>query len=211
MKNKGYWSNQLENKRYEYNLTPDSVVIDLGGYVGIWANTIANKFNCTVHSFEAVERYFSQINYNNVIAYQYAVTCETGTNYMHVCDEGSAIETLSEYKKQNDSDRSYQNNVRSHSNIPLEKINTIDINEILNKYNQVDLLKINIEGGEYDILERMCKTGTINKVQNLQIQFHNFVEDAQSKYDNTFSNLELTHTCNFDSMWRWSFWSLKTV
>ena len=103
---------------------------------------------------------------------------------MHVCDEGSAIEILSEHKKQNDLDSSYQSNIKSHSNIPLEKINTIDINEILDKYSQIDLLKINIEGGEYDILERMYKTGTINKVQNLQIQFHNFVEDAQSKYDN---------------------------
>lgn len=211
MKNKGNWNNQLENKRYEYNLTPDSIVIDLGGYVGIWANTIANKFNCTVHSFEAVERYFSQINYNNVIAHQYAVTCKTGVDYMHVCDEGSAIEVLSEHKKQNDLDSSYQSNIKSHSNIPLEKINTIDINEILDKYSQIDLLKINIEGGEYDILERMYKTGTINKVQNLQIQFHDFVEDAQSKYDNIVSNLELTHTCNFDSMWRWSFWDLKTT
>ena len=210
MKNKGNWNNTLELKRYDYpTLTPNSVVIDLGGYVGGWASRIADKFKCPVHSYEAVERYFSQINHENVIPYQYAVTCETGTDYMHVCDEGSAIETLSEYKKQNDRDASYQSNVRSHSNIPLEQINTIDINEILENYDQVDLLKINIEGGEYAILERMCETGTINKVQNLQIQFHNFVEDAQSKYDNIVSNLKLTHTCDFDSMWRWSFWSLK--
>ena len=180
-----------------------------GGYVGGWAKQIANKFNCNVHSYEAVERYFSKINHEKVIAYQYAVTCETGIDYMHVCDEGSATEALSEYKKVNDNDRGYQSNIISHSNIPLEKVNTIDINEVLNEYDTVDLLKINIEGGEYDILNRMCETGTINKVQNLQIQFHNFVENAQSKYDNIISNLELTHTCDFDSMWRWSFWSIK--
>lgn len=209
MKPKGNWNSQLENKRYQYNLSKNSIVIDLGGYIGLWAKEISNRFNCTVHSYEAVERYFSKINYPNVIPYKYAVTCNTGIDYMHVCDEGSAIESLSEYKKQNDLDTSYQSNVKSHSNIPLEQINTIDINEILNKYSQIDLLKINIEGGEYDILNRMCESGTINKVQNLQIQFHNFVDDAQVKYDNVVNNLKLTHICDFDSMWRWSFWSIK--
>lgn len=209
MKNKGHWNNQLENKRYEYNLTPDSIVIDLGGYTGGFASGIANKFKCSVHSYEAVERYFSQINHKNVIPYQYAVTCETGTDYMHVCDEGSTTEALSSYKKQNDRDVSYQRDISRHSSIPLEQVNTIDINEILENYDQVDLLKINIEGGEYAILERMCETGTINKIQNLQVQFHNFIEDAQNRYDSICSSLELTHNCDFDSMWRWSFWSRK--
>ena len=209
MKNKGTWNNQLENKRYEYNLDKNSVVIDLGAYTGNWAKQIANKFNCTVHSYEAVERYFSQIQHKNVIPYKYAITCKTGVDYMHVCDEGSAIEALSEYKKQNDTDSHYQANILSHSNIPLEAVNTIDINELLNDYSYVDLLKINIEGGEYDILEKMCETKTINKVHNIQIQFHNFVDNAQSRYDNIVNNLKNTHTCIFDSMWRWSFWEIK--
>lgn len=205
----GIWSSQLEQKRYQYNLTPDSTVIDLGGYKGLWAKDIVNKFDCTVHSYEAVERYFNQINHKNVNPYKLAVTCKTGTDYIHVCDEGSAVGSLADDKKKNDSDSSYQSNIQSHSNIPLEKINTIDINEILEEFDKVDLLKINIEGGEYDILSRMCSTGTINKVNNLQIQFHNFVDGAQDKYDNIVNNLTNTHVCNFDSMWRWSFWELK--
>ena len=55
----------------------------------------------------------------------------------------------------------------------------------------------------------MCETKTISKVKNLQIQFHNFVEDAQDKYDDIVNKLQDTHVCDFDSMWRWSFWSLK--
>lgn len=209
MEKVGNWNSQLENKRYQYNLTPDSVVIDVGGYVGLWAKDISNRFNCIVHSYEAVERYFSQINHSNVVPYQYAVTCKTGIDWIHVCDEGSAVGSLAEFKKKNDKDNSYQNNIKSHANIPLEKINTIDINEILEKFNKVDLLKINIEGGEYDILERMCSTGTINKINNIQIQFHNFVENAQNKYDKVVNELQDTHVCEFNSMWRWSFWTKK--
>ena len=55
----------------------------------------------------------------------------------------------------------------------------------------------------------MCNTNTINNVQRLQVQFHNFVEDAQAKYDDIVTKLQETHTCNFDSMWRWSFWTKK--
>ena len=206
----GNWNARLEDKRYQYNLKSDSVVIDLGAYVGLWARDIVNKFNCKVHSYEAVERYFSQIDYDNVIPYQSAVTCKTGTDYIHVCDEGSTIESLAEFKKKNDLDSGYQSNVKSHADIPLEKIDTTDINEILAKFDKIDLLKINIEGGEYDILSRMCSTGTISKVKNLQIQFHNFVEDAQNKYDNITTELKKTHACDFDSRWRWSFWSEKS-
>lgn len=203
----GIWNSQLENKRYQYNLNSSSTVIDLGGYVGLWARDIANKFNCTVYSYEAVERYFNQINHPGVKPYQAAVTCKTGTDYIHVCDEGSAVGTLAEDKKKNDRDISYQNNVKSHSGIPLEKIKTVDINEVLKDFDKVDLLKINIEGGEYDILPRMCRTGTINKVENLQIQFHNFVEGAEDKYNSIVNELQNTHSCDFNSMWRWSFWS----
>lgn len=209
MEKVGNWNSELEKKRYQYNLNTHSVVLDLGGYIGLWAKDIATQFGCIVHSYEAVERYFSKINYTNVIPHQYAVTCKTGTDYIHICDEGSAVGLLAEFKKKNDSDSSYQNNIKRHADIPLEKINTIDINEVLDEFDSIDLLKINIEGGEYDILNRMCDTGTINKVDNLQIQFHNFVENAQIKYDTIVDKMQKTHNCEFNSMWRWSFWSKK--
>jgi FkbM family methyltransferase len=207
MKPVGYWDDSLEEKRYHYDLNGDSIVLDFGAYTGIWARELADRFGCKVHSYEAIDRYFKQINWNNVIPYQYAVTCETGKEYFHVCDEGSTSEVLCELKMKNDLDATYQGNVLKHRDVPLEEINTIDVNEVLEKFESVDLLKINIEGGEYDILLRMCNTETIGKVKNLQIQFHNFVEDAQQKYDDITIKLKDTHNCDFDSMWRWSFWS----
>lgn len=36
----------------------------------------------------------------------------------------------------------------------------------------IGLMKINIEGGEYELLERMIELGIINKVKDIQIQFH---------------------------------------
>ena len=37
---------------------------------------------------------------------------------------------------------------------------------------RVDLLKLDIEGAEYSIIERLCALGTISRVQNLVAEFH---------------------------------------
>ena len=49
MKPVGNWNSNLENKRYEYNLNSESIVLDLGGYIGLWAKGIVDKFDCKVH------------------------------------------------------------------------------------------------------------------------------------------------------------------
>lgn len=205
----GNWNNHYEQKRYDYNLNSSSIVLDFGAYTGQWAKNIINKFNCKVYCYEAVKEYYNNINHKNIISYNCAITCKDGFDYIHICDEGSSMEELSEYKKKNDLDVSYQNNIIKFSNIPLERVETKDVNSVLNEFQTIDLLKINIEGAEYDILNRMCITNTISKIQNIQIQFHNFVDEAQYKYDNTVKLLQKTHKCDFNSMWRWSFWSKK--
>ena len=40
------------------------------------------------------------------------------------------------------------------------------------KITEIDLLKINIEGGEYDVIPRLLDTKMINKIKYIQIQFH---------------------------------------
>ncbi len=38
--------------------------------------------------------------------------------------------------------------------------------------NEVDLLKIDIEGAEFDVLDRLLSSGTINTIRNLAVEFH---------------------------------------
>ena len=40
---------------------------------------------------------------------------------------------------------------------------------------KIDLLKINIEGGEYEVLENLIENDLIKNIDNIQIQFHDFV------------------------------------
>ena len=43
------------------------------------------------------------------------------------------------------------------------------------------LMKINIEGGEYDLLEELLDENMIKQIVNLQVQFHDFVERSDER------------------------------
>ena len=61
MRQAGHWDNQKEEIRYQYdNLDKNSIVIDLGAYVGLWAQRINDKFGSIVHAYEAVEEFYDR-------------------------------------------------------------------------------------------------------------------------------------------------------
>jgi len=98
------------------------------------------------------------------------------------------------------------------SSTDVEKIRIVDIHEWLveNSIEEIALIKINIEGGEYELLDRMIETGTLPRIANLQIQFHNFTEDARSRMENIQRELGKTHHPTYQYEFVWENWSRKT-
>ena len=47
--------------RLQYDLKPESLVFDVGGYRGEWAREIASRYNCHIHIFEPVDEYCREI------------------------------------------------------------------------------------------------------------------------------------------------------
>src|ERR671925_1294606 len=47
--------------RLEYDLNPDSLVLDVGGYEGQWASDIFGRYACHIHIFEPVPIYAEEI------------------------------------------------------------------------------------------------------------------------------------------------------
>jgi FkbM family methyltransferase len=137
------------------------------------------------------------------------VSTLNGKTHIHVCDEGSAIGNYAEQKKKNDKNSSYQSNVAKFAHEPPEEIVVRDVVQILNEYDHVDLLKINIEGIEYEILPRIISSGHINKIKHLQIQFHDFVNNGEFLHEHITTELKKSHNLVFESMWNWSFFTKK--
>ena len=68
---------------------------------------------------------------------------------------------------------------------------------------------MNIEGSEYELLEEIIESGNILKITHLQIQFHNFVENATEQRKNIRNKLKKTHTNIFNFPFIWERWDIK--
>jgi hypothetical protein len=58
---KWFEDNGDNTHRINYNLNQDSIVFDLGGYIGEWSDKIQRKYDSKVYIFEPVFKYFSEL------------------------------------------------------------------------------------------------------------------------------------------------------
>jgi hypothetical protein len=84
----------------------------------------------------------------------------------------------------------------------------IDIAEWINKNDiqSIDLMKINIEGGEYELLERLIDTKMISRIENIQIQFHNITNESHLRMEYIQKRLEETHISTYQYRFVWENW-----
>ena len=75
--------------------------------------------------------------------------------------------------------------------------------------NRVDLMKINIEGGEFPLLERMIEADLTDKVDCFLIQFHEWHPGAYSRRRKIRKALSRTHRLVWDYHFVWEKWQLK--
>ena len=99
----------------------------------------------------------------------------------------------------------------SEKNDSGEKIHFITLEKLMeiNNINKIDLMQINIEGGEYDILENWIESGLINKIRTLQIQFHHFegIVNPMERRKNIQKNLgNLGYNLKYKFDWVWECW-----
>lgn len=193
--------NFSEDLRYSYDLTPDSVVIDLGCYEGTFAAKIHEKYGCRVFAFEPVPEFFERCrdrfngHHPKVMVLNLAVGGESGEVEGRINGDESGL-----YADRGEPWKARMITMREALKLIGEQ--------------KVDLLKINTEGSEYALLEDMAREGILSKFKNLQTQWHSVVPDYQRRYDALQSRLALTHHLTFDHGhldhgWVWQSWRLN--
>ena len=75
-----------------------------------------------------------------------------------------------------------------------------------NKIQRIDLLKLNIEGGEYDLIEELIDTNWIININDIQVQFHDFVPNATKRLIKLREKLEITHYLTYEYEFVWENW-----
>jgi FkbM family methyltransferase len=186
-------------KRTDFDfLAPDSIVFDLGGYEGEWASNIYARYNCNVHVFEPVSIYA------DIIKKRFSKNDKIKVYALGLAESDSeATITIDKF-----SSRLTDNGASSKA---TEKIQLRSFNDFIREkgIEKIDLLKINIEGAEFNLLERLAQTGTLPKIKCLLIQFHDFAENAIARRKNIQESLSKTHTRLFDYEFVWECWMIK--
>jgi hypothetical protein len=74
---------------------------------------------------------------------------------------------------------------------------------------RIDLMKINIEGAEFDLLPAIIDSGLIKQINYIQIQFHNFVDGAVENRQLIRAALGRTHREMWNYDFVWESWELR--
>lgn len=186
-----------ETLRLDYNLTKDSVVFDLGGYEGKWTQKIYDKYRCNVFVFEPHELFFRTIvsrfeDVPEIEVFNFGLSKKNQTLPFVVSGASSSA---------------FIDNKGVETTIKLINISTF-LQE--KKINKIDLMKINIEGGEYELLEGILESNLASKIINIQVQFHDFIVPfAKKKMKKIQNNLSQTHKLTYAYDFVWENWVLK--
>lgn len=179
--------------RLDYDLRPDSIVLDVGGYEGQWASDIFGRYACEVHVFEPVPAFADQIRRRfaanpSIKVHPVALGDRTGTFTIDVRGDSSTLvgggtDTVEVVAAD-------------------EKLRELGLTEI-------DLVKLNIEGAEYDLLDHLLVNGWLPHIRHLQVQFHDFVPRAVERMNAIQTALEHTHQLMYRYEFVWESWERK--
>jgi FkbM family methyltransferase len=187
--------------RVNYNLNKNSLVLDIGGFEGNWSAEIYAKYSCEIIIFEPYPKYFNYIKKrfsNNerikIIPAGLGGASET-VNFFGGGDWSSTFDRIDT--------KEIADNIT-----PVEIIDAIEYLS-QNKIEHIDLIKINIEGGEYELLERIIDKPIIKSIGNIQVQFHNLGGDYKVRMNNIQKKLAQTHKLTYYFEFLWENWMLK--
>lgn len=192
-----YFDDGDERLRYEYDLNSDSLVLDLGGYKGQWASDIYSRYNSNVMVFEPVSAFANAIEKRfsrnpKIKVFRTALGAANRQQTISLLEDGSSIFRPGSVK---------------------ESVQVQDIAEFFGDHaiHEVDLMKVNIEGGEYELLPRLLQTKLVNRIKNIQVQFHNIARESASQMESICRGLAVTHRPTYQYRFVWENWVRHNV
>lgn len=191
-----FWRDGGNKLLYDMPVTTGDLVIDAGGYYGEWTTGMISRYGCRSQIFEPVPAFFKHcqtyfINNTLVQVNKAALGGSDRKTIFNLLDNGT-----SEYRDDN-------NALQIESDV-------IDIARIFAETGaRVACFKLNIEGGEYEVLERMLEANNIALCDSLLIQFHRQPVGYEARYKNIVAELHKTHIQSWCYEMVWEKWVRK--
>jgi FkbM family methyltransferase len=178
--------------RVEYDLNSESTVLDVGGFMGQWTSDIFSRYCAHVYVFEPLPQFADSIARRfkrnaRVQIYPFGLSDKSGVFNLYPDEDGTST---------------FQ---RSSEPVPAQFRAASEVFKECG-FEHVDLMKINIEGGEYSLLEHLMDTGWIHRIANIQVQFHDIMPESRQHMIAIQDRLTMTHRITWQYPLVWENW-----
>jgi len=188
-----FWRDGGNELLYDLPVTTGSLVIDAGGYEGEWSAGMISRYGCKCQIFEpapAYIRHCEEYFKNNTLVHIYKAA-------LGGADRKARFTLLANGTSEFRGDNSAQQ----------FDVDVFDVAKIFSDANTtVACFKMNIEGGEYEVLERMLETDNLKHCDSLLIQFHRQPDGYEDRYKDIVNALTKTHVRSWCYEMVWEKW-----
>ena len=158
-----------------FPIREENVVVDIGGHIGgfaVRAARLAHRGH--VYAYEASGKNYAILEKNrqlnnaqNLYIHNNAVSHQSGAMKFFMPSDNGALGSLMQ-----------------ESDSPMETVQATTLTDIVieNSLEQIDYLKMDVEGAEYDILLN-CPSETLSKVRRIVMEYHEFEGDHRDHRD----------------------------
>jgi FkbM family methyltransferase len=181
--------------RLSYPLGPDSVVFDVGGYEGQWSSDIYAMYRSNIYVFEPVSAFYRAISERfarnpAIRCYPFGLAGSDRTAVITLAADASGVFAP------------------AHAHDARETITLRALDTFLQEQpiETIDLIKINIEGGEYELLEHILDRGLSERIADIQVQFHPIAPNAYDRMKQIQERLARTHHTTYAFEFVWENW-----
>jgi FkbM family methyltransferase len=187
----------------DVELGAGAVVLDVGAFVGEWSQRILERVGSTdvqIHAFEPVPNAISTLRRTldgdpRVHVHEFGLGGRDRQEQLVVSGPGSSIFEPS----------------RPEAALGRTSVEIRDVSSVLASLDvdRVDLAKINIEGGEFELLDRLHETGWLPRIRCVIVQFHEFAPGAHAGRRRNRRQLAETHDCTWSYPWVYERWDRR--
>jgi FkbM family methyltransferase len=180
-----------------HDLNENSLVVDVGGFRGDWSAEISARYAPHIHILEPVPEFVQRLRDRfagnpKIKIHPFGLGAVNESVSLHVQGDGSSVH-------------------RAGGDAVVAKV--VCASDFIRSLptDDISLLKINIEGSEYDLLDDVLDSGLMECVRTLLVQFHDFVPAAGKRMQALHAQLSQTHRPQFQYEFVWESWQRNTV
>ncbi len=180
-----------------FGLDETSVALDVGAFDGSWSRSLWDLGQPTIYAFEpapgALGRAHEKLDeLDRVHLFPYGLGAADETVSMGLSGLGSSL---------------YVEGTMGSAEVEVrDVVGVLDELEL----DHVDLMKLNIEGAEYDLLDRLIDAGRLSSIDRVLVQFHEWHPHAYRRRRRIRRALATTHDETWCHPWVWECWTRRT-